>query len=79
MRMANRNPGYDVARMRDDIAGRGWLPTDLARAARVSDMTVSRFLRRERQTAKTAKKLAEAMGFSIRRYLVSSREQRVAS
>ena len=77
--MSNSNPGYDVARLRDDIAGRGWLPTDLARTAGVSDMTVRRFLRGERQTAKTAKKLAEALGFSIRRYLISSREQRVAS
>ncbi|HXG71478.1 MAG TPA: helix-turn-helix domain-containing protein [Gemmatimonadaceae bacterium] len=66
-------PGYDVARFRDDMALRGWLPTDLARVAGVSDMTVSRFLRREAQTAKTAKKLAEALGYTVRRYLISSR------
>lgn len=65
---------YDVGLMVDDMALRGWLPTDLARKAHVSDMTVSRFLRGESQTAKTAKKLADALGHSIRRYLISSRE-----
>lgn len=65
---------YDVGLLVDDMALKGWLPTDLARKARVSDMTVSRFLRAESQTAKTAKKLADALGHSIRRYLISSRE-----
>lgn len=70
-------PTYDVVRIREDMALRGWLPTNLARAAGVSDMTVSRFLRRDAQTAKTAKKLAEALGYTVDRYLISSR--RIAS
>lgn len=59
---------YDVAKMAVDMADRGWLPTDLARAADVSDMTVSRFLRGEVQTPRTADKLARALGYSPRRY-----------
>ncbi len=60
---------YDTAKLATDMANRGWLARDLARAAEVSEMTVSRFLRGERQTATTAKKLAEALGFSVRRYV----------
>lgn len=67
-------PGYDVERMQEDMAALGWLPVDLARAAGLSQMTVGRFLRVERQTARTAKKLAAALGYSVRRYLVSGRE-----
>jgi transcriptional regulator with XRE-family HTH domain len=61
---------FDVAKLREDIAERGWLPTDLARASGVSDMTVSRFLKGESQTARTADKLARALGRSVRRYLI---------
>jgi transcriptional regulator with XRE-family HTH domain len=60
---------YDVSRMADDITRKGWLPVDLARAAKVSHMAVSRFLSGERQTARMAKKLAKALGYSIDRYL----------
>jgi plasmid maintenance system antidote protein VapI len=64
---------FDAELMADDIALRGWLPKDLARQADVADMTVYRFLSGERQTARMAKKLAEAMGYSVKRYLISSR------
>ena len=60
---------YDVDKVREDMALRGWLGKDLARAAGVSEMTVSTFLREKQQTAKTAAKLAGALGYSIRRYL----------
>lgn len=70
--MHNRSgASYDVALMRADLTARGWLPIDLARKAHVSHMTVGRFLSGERQTARTAKKLADALGRSLRRYLVS--------
>jgi len=72
VRMHNNATSYDVARLRRDIVEAGWLPIDLARRAKVSHMTVSRFLSGERQTPRTAKKLAAALGFSIRRYIVSS-------
>ena len=64
---------YDVAKLADDMALRGWLPTDLARSSGVSDMTVSRFLKGEHQTARTADKLAKALGYTVRRYLIRSR------
>jgi len=67
-------PSYNVALLKTDIAAKGWLPTDLARRAKVSDMTVSRFLTGERRTARTAKKLATALGYSVRRYLISAPE-----
>lgn len=65
---------FDTSRMRDDIALRGWQPADLADRAGVARSTVGRFLSGEFQTARTAKKLAKALGYSIRRYLISSRE-----
>lgn len=68
-----RKPSFDVEKMQDDMALKGWLPIDLAREAGVSDMTVYRFLQRETQTAKTAKKLAEALGHGVRRYLISAK------
>lgn len=70
---AHLRPSYDVALMFEDLALRGWRPSTLARKARVSDMTVSRFLRGEAQSSPTAKKLAKALGHSVRRYLISSR------
>lgn len=68
---------YDLSRLVADLAVKGWMNTDLARAARVSDKTVSRFLTGERQTAKTIAKLAAALGYSVRRYLVSSPREAV--
>lgn len=67
-------PTYDVALLQDDMAAKGWLAIDIARKAGISHMTVSRFLSGERQTARMAKKLAVALGYSVRRYLISSRE-----
>ncbi len=60
---------YNVALLKEDMAHRGWLPTHLARAAGVSAMTVSRFLSGDVQTAPTAKKLAEALGKRVSRYI----------
>lgn len=65
-----RRANYDAARVASDMTAKGWIATDLARKAKVSDMTVSRFLRGERQTARVALKLAKALGYSIRRYIV---------
>ena len=78
--MANTNKtraksvAFDAQRMSDDMALKGWRKLDLANAAGVADMTVIRFLRGESQTAPTAKKLAAALGYSVRRYLISARE-----
>lgn len=74
--MHNKGGGrYDVALMQDDIVAHGWLAIDLARKAKVSHMTVSRFLRGERQTPRMASRLAKALGHEIDRYLISPRQE----
>jgi transcriptional regulator with XRE-family HTH domain len=65
---------FNHHRMAEDIALKGWTPADVARRAGVADMTVYRFLNGTHQTAPTAKKLARALGRSVRRYLIASRE-----
>jgi transcriptional regulator with XRE-family HTH domain len=71
---------FDAQRMAEDMALKGWNKLHLAQRAGVADMTVIRFLRGERQTAPTAKKLARALGYSTKRYLISTaREAAVAS
>lgn len=72
----SNTPRYDVGLMRQDMDVRGWLPIDLSRAAKVSDMSVYRFLNGGTQTAPMAKKLAAALGKSVRRYLVTVSERR---
>jgi transcriptional regulator with XRE-family HTH domain len=76
--MPNRSPvapTYDVQLMFEDMAVRGWNKNVFSQRAGVADMTVIRFLRGERQTAPTAKKLADALGHSVTRYLISARQQ----
>lgn len=76
--MAKPRVRYNVTRLAEDMAERGWMPKDIARVADVSDKQVQRFLRGEVQTAKTAKKLADALGYSPRRYVIRSQESAVA-
>jgi transcriptional regulator with XRE-family HTH domain len=64
-------PTFDTQRVVEDMALRGWEQKDLAAASGLSAMTISRFMRAERQTVKTATRLAKALGYSIRRYLVT--------
>jgi transcriptional regulator with XRE-family HTH domain len=65
---------YDVARIREDMALRGWMQQDRARSAGVTAQTVTNFLSGHPQTAKTAHKLALALGYTVRRYLISNRK-----
>ncbi len=60
--------------MLEDMAAKGFLKKDLAEKAGVSAMAVTRFLRGDQQTARMAKKLASALGYSVRRYLVPGHE-----
>lgn len=69
---------FDARRMAEDMAIKNWTKLDLAKRARVADMTVIRFLRGEHQTAKTAHKLARALGYSVRRYLIATTREAVA-
>lgn len=66
---------FDVSKMQQDIAAKGWQATDLADRAKVARSTVSRFLSGEFQTARMAKRLAEALGYSVRRYIVPAEER----
>jgi hypothetical protein len=69
------SPRFDVAKLAQDIATRGWLAPDLARAAGVSAWTVHRALNGSRMNPRTWDRLARAMGYSVKRYLVSSRSE----
>lgn len=63
---------FDVDLMQRDMAERGWQSTDMAHRADCAVSTVTRFLRGEYQTPRTAKKLSKALGRSVRRYLIDA-------
>ncbi len=69
---------FNAQLMAEDMAAKGWTKLELATRADVSDMSVIRFLRGERQTPPMAKKLAKALGRSIERYLIRASEASVA-
>lgn len=74
MATATRRIVFDADLMAEDIAAKGWTPKDLSKLADVADVTVYRFLNGEFQTPRTAKKLANALGYSSpRRYLIRER------
>lgn len=60
---------FDTAQMAFDIAAQGWDYKTLAKKSRVAQSTVTRFLSGQSQTAPTCKRLATALGYSVRRYL----------
>lgn len=66
--------------MAEDMAAAGWIAKDLAGRVRprVAVSTVTRFLRGERQTARIAKRLSRALGYDVRRYLISTQSREVA-
>ena len=61
---------YNVERMKADMVARGWLRTDLAKRAKVSDMAIYRFFEGHHRTARMAKKIARALGHELNRYLL---------
>jgi transcriptional regulator with XRE-family HTH domain len=61
-------PRFNADRIAADMALKGWNNRDLARAASVSDMTITRFMRGDAQTAKTAERIARSLGYSVKRY-----------
>lgn len=63
---------FDAELMASDMAKKGWMQSDMATAAGVASSTVGRFLSGKFQTTRTAVKLAKALGYSVRRYLVSA-------
>jgi transcriptional regulator with XRE-family HTH domain len=63
---------YNVQRFAEDMARKGFTKLELAERAKLSDMTVIRFLRGERLQAPTVFKLAKALGHDVDRYLITS-------
>lgn len=59
---------WNTKRVAEDMALKGWNAQEVARRGGLSYKTVERFLSGETQTAKTAVKIAAAMGYSVRRY-----------
>lgn len=70
---------FNTDRMATDAAAKGWNNSRLAEASGVSAMTVGRFMSGEHQTPPTAKKLADALGFNLARYIVKSKPRRRAA
>lgn len=61
---------FNVQLMAEDAAVLGLTKDEWARRAKVSDMTVIRFLRGESQTGKTFRRLCRALRQSPERYVV---------
>lgn len=68
--MRTRPGTYRGALMADDMALGGLMKSHLAQAAGVSGRTVADFLSGKVQTAKVARRLAEALGRPVSRYYV---------
>lgn len=62
-------PCWNVERIVTDMALRGWNTSTLAREAGIAHKTVDRFLTGRVQTTKTAAAIANAFGYSVKRYL----------
>ena len=61
-------PRFNVERIAEDMALRGWNMGNLAHAADVHLNTIRRFLSGEYQTPKTAERIARALGYPLKRY-----------
>lgn len=70
---------FDGSKAAYDMAAKGWEIVDLARHSGLSVRTVYRFVNGQVQTARTARAIAKALGFAVRRYLVEAPQQAVAS
>lgn len=74
----NTKVRFDVDRLKLDMAARGWVARDLARRARLSDVTMHRVLNGQRHNPRTWARLAKALGKETRRYVVQTPEAVVA-
>ena len=63
---------YDVVKMRQDMAAKGWQPVDLAGKAKVAASSVTRFFNGSFQTHRMGKRLARALGHGPDHYLIRS-------
>jgi plasmid maintenance system antidote protein VapI len=65
---------YDVRLMRQDQAEAGLSDNGLAKLAKVGWPTIERFMSGKARTPGTAKKIAKALGYPVKRYIVGYRE-----
>lgn len=63
--------------MAEDAAAKGFTKLKWAQKARVSDMTVIRFLRGEPTTPPTVAKLCKPLGHEVERYIIRASEASV--
>ena len=63
---------YLVSRIRRDLEAKGMIPADLQRFG-LTKGTISRFMTGKVQSPRTAKRIAEALGVPIDRYLPKPR------
>ena len=64
---------WDVQRLVEDVCEQGLSTVALARKAGLSYMTVNRFLKGRTRTPRTVSKLAKALGYTSKRYLIRTR------
>lgn len=69
---------YDGQKVAFDMAAKTWEIADLAAATQLSTRTIYRFISNEVQTRKTAKAIAKALGYSVRRYMLALESREVA-
>jgi predicted transcriptional regulator len=67
--MAKRSRRFRVDRLRRDMDRLGWNGSELSRQSDVPSATLFRFLTGQVQTARTLKKLADALGHPPERYI----------
>jgi hypothetical protein len=68
--MERYKPRWDIDRMREDMAERGWLSIDLFRIAGVGLWRGYKFMSGEYQSARTADQLTRALGKAPGYYLI---------
>ena len=73
-RPAPARPRFNVSRIIDDAASKGWNQRQLGLRAGLASSTMSRFITGQNQTPKVAVRLAKALGQSLERYLVRGAE-----
>lgn len=76
MAMGLRFDGHRVAL---DMAAKPWDVDELAKRAKLSGRTVYRFINNEVQTLTSAKALARALGYSVKRYLIQTERPEAAA
>ncbi len=78
-KMIGQDVEYDLKQIKRATLERGWTPYRLATEAGVSTATTARLFRGIRLTATTVKKLADALGISLKDLIVVSSDEESAA